>query len=47
LQDGLRLLLLIPEFRLRYLFLELPDFRAFAVRIKDNPVSGGFFLRWQ
>jgi hypothetical protein len=45
LQNRLRLLLIIPEFRLGYLFLQLENFGSFSLRIKDTLGSAKPFPR--
>jgi hypothetical protein len=36
LENGLRLFLVVPEFRLSYFLFKLENFRAFPFGIKDN-----------
>jgi hypothetical protein len=45
LQDGLRLLLIIPEFRFGYFFFEFKNLRTLVVCIKDTLELAVFFPR--
>jgi hypothetical protein len=47
LQDRLGFFLIVPEIRLGYFSLELENFRALVVRIKDTLAPAVFFPRWR
>jgi hypothetical protein len=47
LQNRLSFFLIIPEIRLGYFSVELENFRALVVRIKDTLAPAVFFPRWR
>jgi hypothetical protein len=47
LQDQLRFLLIVPEFRFGYFLLERQNFRMLVFSIKDTLAPAVFFPRWR